>query len=73
MSNDYRVIFNENSTHDSEPNVTPTILPLLRKNYPFLMELQVPRDLKLPKYASKLLLLKFLNIEVLIDIEMHRK
>lgn len=32
------------------------------------------RDLKLPKYASKLFnFLKFLNIEVLIDIEMHRK
>lgn len=41
VSNDYKVIFNENATHDSEPNVTPTILLLLKNNYPFPMQLQL--------------------------------
>lgn len=64
VSNDYRVIFNENATHDSKPNVTPTILLLLKNNYPFPHAIAIAgsRDLELPKYASKLFNFKNFSI-----------
>lgn len=76
MSNDYREIFNENATHDSEPIVTPTIFLLLKNNYPFPMQsqLQVAEILGCQNMPVNYLTFKFLNIQrANIDIEIHRK
>lgn len=76
MSNDYREIFNENATHDSEPIVTPTILLRLKNNYPFSMQtqLQVTEILNCQNMPVNYLTFKFLNIQrANIDIEIHRK